>query len=486
MKVLNKSGYAFASGMFWQIADEGKRAPNLAKLAKDTNNDMYCYIKSYRPTWGFCKHSELNGFKKVASLGKYIISASGLLGKPNNIIIVYKFKSVNELDEFEGSLNEDLYGYIILLNGTICPDEGDYVSNFESVYESIIQKANRYEIEYLYLTLDVAIRFFSIYELIMDNINKPDILMTLMNNVAYTELYELIVSYKQTHYLSLFEEYSHEVLIKLTKEQFFEAEYKKHKNLGLRFIIDNIYTLNFTSDEAYWHKDILHKYYKQSLLKSLKRQNAHPIKLIIMGVLFVILFYLIYITFIKTDEDAIAFVVSNKPEIPRVTAVNPLSLIKQCVIKNDRYFLDLEYLVLKSLKCDSLSTELTFETNTNLTFNDFAYLIGESNGITFNNQLGYYKVKYWIKNKNIINQQPISHGQILTNLEAAATQYSFILQLQNGINRKVQEFTISSYQSPLFLLKHHILDDVLIRQIQMNLNQSNGLYNWTINGEFKQ
>src|SRR5690606_16446474 len=135
----------------------------------------------------------------------------------------------------------------------------------------------------------------------------------------------------------------------------------------------------------------------------------------------------------------------------------------KCIINNDRYFLDLESWILKSLKCDSLTTTLIFEANTNLTFNDFESLIGESKGITFNNHLGEYKAKYWIKNKMFINQQPISHGQILTNLEEAATQYSFILQIQNGVNLKMQGFTINSNVSPLFLLKHHVFDDVLIK-----------------------
>lgn len=489
MRLLVKDGYYFASGMFWQIADEGRRSPNLSKLVKDTKHDLYCQLKSFRTTWGFCKKDELNGVKQVASLGKYIITASDLLNKSDNLIIVYKFKNKGELDEFDLPLVEDLYGYIILLNGTICPDDGEYVSNFDSIYESIIQQTNRYEIDYLYLTSDVAIRFFTIYELIIDNINRVDVLLKIFDNVAsnhFNQLSDLFITNHNKKYLSLLDEFSHELLIQLVKEPFFEAEYKRTKDTTLRFMINNIYTLNFTSDEAYWSEERLKSHYKQSLLKSLNRHNASIYKLLLLAILFSGLFYLIYITFIEEEEEVL-FIMPPQ-EIPVVMAVNPIQLINKCIINNDKYFIDLESWRLTNMKCDSLSVTLVFEAQTKQTYNDFIALLGESQNaqnILFTNQKGEYKIKYWIKNKFIINSQVLAHGQILTNLEQAANDYSFNLQVQNNTNQVREGFMITSSLSPVFLLEHHILDDVLLKEIQMSLNQNDGLYTWIINGEFK-
>src|SRR6185437_3234796 len=105
--------------------------------------------RTINPTWGFCYKDEMQGEKKVASLGKFIIEASKLSASYANSIICFKFKSVGELDDDGRALDSDLYGYIVLLNGTICPDEGEYVSNFEMVRESIIQKAKKHEFEVL-------------------------------------------------------------------------------------------------------------------------------------------------------------------------------------------------------------------------------------------------------------------------------------------------------------------------------------------------
>ena len=79
MKLVSKNGFRFATGMFWQMPDEGKRLINLSKLIKDTGHDMFCQIKSIKPTWGFCRKNDLNGYKKVASLGKFIIDSSPII-----------------------------------------------------------------------------------------------------------------------------------------------------------------------------------------------------------------------------------------------------------------------------------------------------------------------------------------------------------------------------------------------------------------------
>src|SRR5579863_6146339 len=182
MKLVTKNNYKFATGMFWQIPDEGKKKINLSKLVKDTKHSMFCNISIINPTWGFCNKDEMLAEKKVASLGKFIIEASKLSASYANSIICFKFKSVGELDDDGKELYSDLYGYIVLLNGTICPDEGEYVSNFAMVRESIIQKAKKYEIETLYLPFEVALEFFSIFEVLFDARHQDELLIRIVQS----------------------------------------------------------------------------------------------------------------------------------------------------------------------------------------------------------------------------------------------------------------------------------------------------------------
>ncbi|MFN7094521.1 MAG: hypothetical protein ACK4M7_04070, partial [Burkholderiales bacterium] len=182
MKVLTKRGDKFAVGMFWQIPEEGKRAINFYKLVKDTRYDMFCQIKTLRPTWGFCLKAKLHGEKKVASLGKFIVESSNLSADYVNSIICYKFKQAGESDENGKKLESDQFGYIVLLNGTICPDDGEYVAEFYAVRESIIQKAKKHEIEALYLPSEVSSRFFGIFECLEDAYANDSLLLSLMHN----------------------------------------------------------------------------------------------------------------------------------------------------------------------------------------------------------------------------------------------------------------------------------------------------------------
>src|SRR6185437_13556009 len=258
MKLVTKNNYKFATGMFWQIPDDGKRKINLSKLVKDTKQNMFCIIRTINPTWGFCYKDEMQGEKKVASLGKFIIEASKLSASYANSIICFKFKSVGELDDDGRALDSDLYGYIVLLNGTICPDEGEYVSNFEMVRESIIQKAKKHEIETLYLPFEVALELFSIFEVLSDARHQDELLIKIIQNFGVMQgLHDFILQELPAN-KSYLEITSNPLTIDLTtlyqliEEPVFEQKLKIIKDQNLKYLIQNIFTLAHTSDEIYW------------------------------------------------------------------------------------------------------------------------------------------------------------------------------------------------------------------------------------------
>lgn len=489
-KIVTKNGYKFASGMFWQIPDEGKRALNLSKLIKDTRHNMFCQIRSIKPTWGFCRRDDLHGEKKVASLGKFIIDTSKLSANYANSIICYKFKNAGEIDDDGKALNQDLYGYIVLLNGTICPDEGEYVAEFAAVRESIIEKASRHEVEALYLPSDVAAKFFSIFEILVEAYANEALLIHLMQNLSVqqrADLDKLILDeFGQSAYISLtqsvFDSTNISLLQRLILEPVFEHKHKGLKERQLKFIINNIYTLNFTSDDVYWNNPKFKANYKQALVKPISRDSNQKVKLLLLLCLLIFTIYLSYSTFFVQEQIVEQSIVQAPP--PVAQAVNPQLLIDKCLAANDRFFKDLGVWTLVSLKCNSLGASLTFNSEREMTLTDFTHLVNDARNTTQSGKSAIYSPKYQILNKGIINKNHLATDQITSQLQQAAINYNYTLTLSTPIDN-VHKFSISSLLSPVFLLKHGVLDNVLIREINMSFNQNDGFYTWTVEGEYK-
>lgn len=383
MRLLTKNNYKFATGIFWQIPDEGRRAINLTKLARDTGHNMCCYVKSIKPTWGFCHKRELHNEKKIASLGKFIIETSSLSATYANSIICYKFKDSYELDEVGNNLQTSLFGYIVLLNGTICPDEGEYVAEFTAIRESIISKAKKYEIETLYLPSDVA----------------------------------------------------------------YEFSFETSKNVSeqdLKYLIPNVCVLTLSSDEIYWKNQKFKSNFKKSLLIPLATQTTQKYKIMALCVLISIFIYLLYGS---DSENILTPISSPQFITPLPNAVSPEQLINACIVNNDRYFGSLGMWSLISLKCNSLENTLTFESEVDTTLKAFTELAQGNQNITFNDKIGTYTQKLKLNKNATTKKMHInsllSADFITTELQQAAINYNFSLNMQDKSYGK-HKFTLNS------------------------------------------
>lgn len=492
MKLVTKNNNKFAAGMFWQLPDEGKRNINLSKLIKDTKYNMMCQIRTIKPTWGFCHKDELQGEKKVASLGKFIIEASKLSASYANSIICFKFKSAGELDDDGRALATDLYGYIVLLNGTICPDEGEYVASFELVRESIISQAKKYEIEVLYLPLDVSNRFFSIYENLVDAYNNDELLSRIMQNLTNQQRQELegLISNELSkkgykYLLNTLESTNLELLRNFIVEEEFDKKLKANKELNLKYLIPTVLTLPLSSDEIYWTNSRYKQLYQSALIESISKKTTKKYKISILLTLVVALIYLIYQTFIYKEPQIIR--PTQVPVILHAVAVPPIQLINACLVNNDRFFTDLKTWSLTGIKCDSLGATLTFNSDTDSTIGKFTQLVGSESNVVLTGRAGTYVIKYKINamHKNI----SISKEQILNSLQQDAINNNLQLNLQQssaGMNNKntVTKFSITSKQSPVYLINKGILENVRLKEINGTLDKASGFYNWTLQGEF--
>lgn len=497
MKLVTKNGYRFATGMFWQIPNEGKRSINLSKLVKDTKHNMFCQIKTINPTWGFCHKEEMQGEKKVASLGKFIVETSKLSASYANSIICYKFKSTGELDDDGKKLDNDLYGYIVLLNGTICPDEGEYVSTFEMVFESIIQQAKKHEIETLYLPVDVAGRFFNIYEVLSDALNNDDLIAKIISNLNISQKHDLKNFLEQNfpddnQYLQLINNpldvnTNIELLKRLSEEEAFKQKLKASREQNLKYLIPNIFTLALSSDEIYWQEPQLKIQYRKSLIQSIQGKINYKYKVCILVVLIYLMGYMGYK--IVNKESSLVHPNQPAPVIPKPVAIEPIALINACLVSNDRFFKDLGTWTFTSLKCNSLGAILTFTSDIDTTLSHFENLIGKNDKtIKLNNRVGIYTLNYKISPAPKTNT--ISKEQILEQLQQASIRYGFKLSLTSSkLNSKTalkssNKFSIASKQSPVFLFNHGVLNNIKLSDISMSFEKSSGFYSWVLQGEF--
>ena len=493
MKLVKKNDYVFATGMFWQIPDEGKRFLSISKLTKDTKNNMFCHIKVIN-TWGFCRKEELNKEKKVASFGKYIIEASGLSTEYSNSIICFKFKNAGEIADDGKQLECDLYGYIVLLNGTICPDEGEYVAKIDMVRTSIYEKAAKHDIETLYLPVEVSSQFFDIFEILVDANNNEELLLYVMANLTklqHSELKEFISeSYPNSRgFMGLLNnqvgvDIGH--LRELIKTPLFEKKLRSTKEKNLKYLIPNILILPYISDEIYWEPEKLKKNFNKCLIESTSARKVKNYKIAGAAIIVGVLAYIAYTVFL--DEEQIIQKPVQKVVIPKAVAADPQKLITACLAGNDSYFSDLGKWRLVSVKCNSLGAAYTFNSHTEATLSDFANLIGKNdNSIKFSNMVGTYTEKYNISSFGT-SKNPVRKETILSNLQQSGIDYGVKITTPQSAGQKklnpIIKYSIASRQSPVFLYNHHVLDNLKINEISMSLDNNTGFYNWTIQGEF--
>src|SRR6185437_7324358 len=446
--------------------------------------------RTINPTWGFCYKDEMQGEKKVASLGKFIIEASKLSASYANSIICVKFKSVGELDDDGRALDSDLYGYIVLLNGTICPDEGEYVSNFEMVRESIIQKAKKHEIETLYLPFEVALELFSIFEVLSEARHQDELLIRIIQNFGVMQgLHDFILQELPAN-KSYLEITSNPLTIDLTtlyqliEEPVFEQKLKIIKDQNLKYLIQNIFTLAHTSDEIYWQNPGFKHQFNKALIRSISKQTNHKYKVGLLIGLIGIIAYLAY-SIVVEKQNVKRQILVTQPT-PKPIAVTPIQLINVCLQNSDRFFKDLGTWTFTSLQCNSLGAVLTFNSDTDTTLGRFADLIGKGGkNIKLNARVGTYFISYKINSTAPIF---VAREQTLEQLQQAVIDYGLKISLPERsmqANIKViNKFSITAKQSPIFLFNHHVLDNVRLSDVSMRFDKSSGFYNWVLQGEF--
>lgn len=510
MKLVTKYGYKFVIEMFWQIAYEGRRTINLTKIFKDTKHNMFCQVKTKLYTWGFChREGRLNSNKKIASLAKYIIETMSIKDQ-SSCIVCYKFKDSGEVGESGKALEHDLYGYVMLFNNTICPNDGEYVSEFSVIKNLIFQQVKRYDIDTLYLPSEVAGKFFSVFEVLAMVVNDEQLLLHIMDNLSQQQKYSLNEFIEEkfgtnSTYLRLVKEgvvnNKIELMRKLMREPQFIQKVSDSAKSELPNNVANIVILGATSKQTFWQKSQLKLRFDKCLIKSISSKTNKKYQVIIFAILFLLMIYFSYdifeyITISLAQNDKKVQRVNNTimSNVSKDRALAPSALIKVCLQGNDRFFRYLGSWQLTSLGCDANSMTLSFTSSVDTTRLDFANLIGESTNLVLNGRIGTYTKNYVIKdvvstvnsknNASSINSTALYHQQLLDYLSQAAKNYKFrfTVDSKNTGNTNIK-FTLISQLSPIFLLNHGVLNNTKLNNISMKLDRESWFYTWTLKGE---
>lgn len=517
MKILTKHGFKFAVGMFWQIPDYGKKSVNLKKIIKDTGHDMYCQIASLGQTYGFCTKNFLPREKNVAALGKFIVEASKLTAEYTTSIVCYKFKKIGEIDDDGKTLKEDLFGYLILINGTICPIDGEYVGKFELVKNSVIEQAKLHPIDTLYLPIDVAENFLTIFERLdyaYHTDNNGELLLSIINSTHKDQLEKLLLFIKENfvpelipsnlvNYLmkkskSLINgKYNDEACVaelrKIIASEAFRANIKDNIQVenNIRYLVANILQVPFSSDDIFWN-DKLKQNHNKSKLHSIISQRLKIYKwssiiLIVSLISYGIHSYLVGNTLPLQMAKSI-----KKVEPAKAIPLAPNQLIDLCLGNgNDKYFKDIGSWTLTGMKCDSLGSSYIFVSDVETTLSSFTKLVGTTMGVKFQNKNGIYSRSFHIIPSVQISKL-LNKEEIVNKLEQHSITYSYKLTLiPANINNKSSlkgirqnKFEIIAKVSPIFLLQHGVLASVKLNNIEMRFDKNSGVYTWTIEGVY--
>lgn len=441
MRLFEKNGYLFITeGYFLSTLSSNKLLTPKQRIAminqyfQDTVGgenigiqlyDTYAVIKTMRETYSYVKSSELaETLKKagvdkkltargVGSLGMYIVEVTELDASISNCIICFTVSSQE-------------CGYVLIKDGTIYPDAGEYISDKTSVKESIIsliRKHNR-----------------------GTNIERH--IQAIYAPSELSDIQDLLIS-----------------------------DLGGTVNIGISLE---------TSDNIFWNKKTLKKYFNKVRYKSQKRMFK-PI-LITAGVLVVasISGYFVY-TSLYPDVEPITII-----EAPKTNLVKGSELVKSCFTNTDAIFTissqptEFGWYV-DSFRCDINGLDIKFRTVKQTPVPTLA--IEELKKILRDNKVTFANSVYTFKRSIKVNTDYQYSGNTIKLLESMgeySTNYGFDFKTINQ-QAKTQEkvFEIDSDLSPVYLLNNKVLTDIPLSSIEGKYNLTNSTYSWKILGKIK-
>lgn len=141
MKHYQRDGIDFVTDLVWQHPIPGEKF-NLKKYREDCAFDFYCKTNKLGNTYGFGRYPRdedgkiILKLKKPVSLGLYIIESVDIEAEKDvNLFVCFCF---------DNSLDIPSYGYVFIYNGTILPEDGEFIGSLDEVKARIKQLTKLY------------------------------------------------------------------------------------------------------------------------------------------------------------------------------------------------------------------------------------------------------------------------------------------------------------------------------------------------------
>ncbi len=303
-----------------------------------------------------------------------------------------------------------------------------------------------------------------------------------------------------------------------------EFQIQAKKDNLFSYLITNLVIIPYTSDELYWKSNKFTEKFNQSLMLPIHKRSSYKYNIMLLLATIVLLYILAesYFSDQSLMNNILNFntiyynnhnknnnhntITSQELTIPKSEAVVPQKLITNCLIQYDLFFSKFNNWTLTSIRCDSLSLEFNFMPNNlnNLNVDNFIQQLKSIttkninytdksnkhyNGkIIFSNNLLKYQDNYNLNYYNHLKTSAkLTKYEVVNQLQQFANQYNFKLNIPHSLGDKVEykkiKFIIESTQSPFYLMKVHVFDNLLLNNISMHIVENNGFYLWKTQGE---
>ena len=453
MFIFEKNGLLFVSGgYFLSTLSEAKMIPPKDRikiinklLVNTTSNltegqyDMLAISNKFRKTWHYIRSLELKQVifksefdkktiaKGYASLSTYILECLSSIRFSDGSMLNDRLS--NALVCFK--ISDDLFGYILFKHGTIHPGDGDIVSTRENIKDSIINLIRKH--------------------------NRSGNIETKINTIVVTEELEEL----RDNLLN-------------TGVEFLPLGYDSTKEQ---------YVLN--SEELFWSKNQLKKFNKSKFINVVQtRQRSIKIGLASAGVACLLVVGLLYYQTNKPDEIQVV----TTPQ--KSNLINASSMISQCFknsaeifgqnFRSSKYFWKID-----KVSCDISGLKVHFMTTDTVP----AVSLGVDDITSL-----YHNPSYQIKSdtglgNSVILTQNLNLDNNFTSNSSKMKQIESLDTMSNSLGISYQadelkkQYVITSNISPIYMNANHYLDGLALKSIN-GVADSNGGYNWQINGGF--
>lgn len=440
MKIFEKNGYLFLSGGYYASEmSEPKKLPPKKRIEEVNKRkqesgdsdlyDMYAVNNKIRTTYCYVKSNEINRELETINSGKKIKSQGvASLGLYAVYCIGLDSSVQNCIVCF--NVRDKEYGYVLVKDEMIFPG-GEFVSDKEVVKEAVISLIRTHN------------RSTNVDRHIVDVYLTSELIEIQDSLISQTDINIILLGYDED------------------KKSFVA-----------------------NSDVIFWGKKAISKYFNRSKFKPLHKTKKQKIMMgVSVGLLVALSTIGGWLLWGGGEE-----VIKPAPAKPKSGLASGLSLTQACFKNTDQIFNVADQPTtygwyIYSFKCTPDSLSIVFKPTEKIQLptvgkDELRKALSE-NGVIFNNN--QYSLTRKLHVYSDYKYRGDSNTLFMVLNEYASSRSGSFDVTSDGINN----YTIKSSLSPVYLVNHNLIHDLPIQSIEGKYDPNTAFYSWTINGRIK-